>query len=104
MTRHYFIFECDRNNKNDQHEILFSMEYNMTNFWDVYFYNCADASYYEFLTNWAILRVDLAGHHYGNQSTHTDVISCQVSYFAHNLNNRSSYHHYYCVIVYIESC
>ena len=65
-----------------------------SNLWDFYFLTCADASYYEFFMNWAILHVDPAGQHDGNQSTHAEVISCQVSCFAYNLNNQSSYQPY----------
>ena len=81
--------------KNEQHEIPLSMVYNMTTFWDFYFLTCADGSYYGFFMNLVILRVDPIEPHYGNQSTHADVILSQVSRFAHNLNNRSSYHPYY---------
>ena len=61
----------------------------------------------DFFFNFAILRVNLAGPHYGNQSTHdAEVTSCQLLRFVYNLTDQSFYHphlyqkcHVHCVFV-----
>ena len=73
--------------KNDQHEISLPTVHNMKTFWEFYSLICADESHYGFSLDLAILRVNPAGHRYGNQSTYTKGALCQVSCFAHNLND-----------------
>lgn len=71
------------------------MIYNMNTFWDFYFLAYADGRQYEFLLDLAILRVNAARSHHVNQSTRAAVTLCQISHFAYDLNNWSSYRPYY---------
>ena len=88
--------------KDDQHEIPPPPVHNMTTFGEFYFLICADGSHYGFSLNLAILRVDPARHHHGNQSTYIKGALCQVSCFALCLNDLPKFRSLLLVLIFVE--